>query len=130
GTCTRCIDHCPTAAILPDRVIDASKCISYYTIELRDTLLPGEAKGKMDGYLFGCDTCQDVCPWNRLAAPHHLKEFAPLPEILHYTNSDWEELTEESFKILFRDSPILRSQFKGIRRNLAFLQSPPEEEPD
>ena len=124
GTCTRCVDDCPTGAILPDKVIDGSRCISYYTIELKDALLPSELKGKMDDYLFGCDTCQDVCPWNRFSKPHDQKDFSPLPEILHFRPSDWEDLTEESFKVIFRDSPLKRTKFQGIKRNLSLRESP------
>jgi epoxyqueuosine reductase len=123
GTCTKCIDHCPTEAILPDKVIDGSKCISYFTIELKDTLIPDGMKGKFDNWMFGCDTCQDVCPWNRFSKPATEINFTPLPEILNFTNSDWEALTEESFKIIFNNSPLKRSKFEGIKRNLKFIQS-------
>lgn len=122
GTCTKCIDHCPTEAILPGKVVDGSKCISYFTIELKDALIPGGMKGQFDNWLFGCDVCQDVCPWNRFAKPHQESAFEPIPEILHYNAADWEELTEESFKIIFKDSPIKRSKFEGIKRNLRFLE--------
>jgi epoxyqueuosine reductase len=122
GTCTRCIDACPTDAILPDRVVDGSRCISYITIELKDTLIPGEMRGKFDNWMFGCDTCQDVCPWNRFAKPHHEPRFQPIPEILNLSTAQWEEMTEESFRKLFRDSPLRRSKFKGIQRNLAFIR--------
>jgi epoxyqueuosine reductase len=123
GTCTRCIDACPTDAILPGKVVDGSKCISYFTIELKDALIPGEMKGKFDDWLFGCDTCQDVCPWNRFSKPHNNAALKPLPELMHFSEKDWEELTEEKFKIIFKDSPIKRTKFKGIQRNLSFLQS-------
>lgn len=122
GTCTKCIDHCPTEAILPNKVVDGSKCISYFTIELKDALLPGEMKGKFDNWLFGCDVCQDVCPWNRFATPTSEKKFTPIPEILNFSAKDWEALTEEQFRIIFRDSPIRRSKFDGIKRNLHFLK--------
>lgn len=121
GTCTKCIDHCPTDAILPDKVIDGSRCISYFTIELKDALIPGEVKGKFDDWMFGCDVCQDVCPWNRFSKPHNETAFTPLPEILNFTTTDWEELTEESFKVIFRNSPLKRSRYEGIRRNLKFI---------
>ncbi len=122
GNCTKCIDACPTEAILPDKVIDGSKCISYFTIELKDALIPGAMKGKFDNWMFGCDTCQDVCPWNRFSKPHNEMAFTPLPEILNFTNSQWEELNEESFKKIFKDSPLRRTKFKGIQRNLKFIQ--------
>lgn len=123
GNCTRCIDDCPTEAILPDKVIDGSKCISYFTIELKDALIPGNMKGKFDNWLFGCDVCQDVCPWNRFSKPTNEINFSPLPEILNFTKNDWEELTEENFKIIFKDSPLKRSKFEGVKRNLKFIQT-------
>ena len=122
GTCTSCIDHCPTDAILPDKVIDGSKCISYFTIELKDVLIPENMKGQFDNWLFGCDVCQEVCPWNRFAKPNTEIKFNPLPEILNFTTLDWESLTEESFKLIFKDSPIKRTKYKGIKRNLRFIQ--------
>lgn len=123
GSCTKCIDNCPTEAILPDKVIDGSKCISYFTIELKDMLIPENMKGKFDNNLFGCDVCQEVCPWNRFAKPTTEIEFKPLPEILNFSKNDWEELTEESFKIIFKNSPLKRSKFTGIKRNLKFLDT-------
>lgn len=122
GTCTKCIEACPTDAILPDKVIDGSKCISYFTIELKDMLIPENMKGQFENNLFGCDICQDVCPWNRFSKPNTTPEFTPIHEVLHFNDNDWEELTEESFKIIFRKSPIKRSKFEGIRRNLKFLE--------
>jgi epoxyqueuosine reductase len=122
GTCTKCIDACPTDAILPDKVIDGSKCISYFTIELKDMLIPEEMKGKFENKLFGCDVCQDVCPWNRFSKPNTTTEFTPLNEVLNFSKNDWEELTEESFKIIFKKSPLKRSKFEGIKRNLKFLE--------
>jgi epoxyqueuosine reductase len=122
GTCTRCIDACPTEAILPGKVVDGSKCISYFTIELKDMLIPGELKGKFDNWMFGCDTCQDVCPWNRFSKPHTEMQFRPLPEILNFSAKDWEDLSEESFRQVFKHSPLKRAKFKGIQRNLEFLQ--------
>ncbi|CAN5868247.1 tRNA epoxyqueuosine(34) reductase QueG [soil metagenome] len=122
GSCTSCIDHCPTDAILPDKVIDGSKCVSYFTIELKDALIPDKMKGQFDNWLFGCDVCQDVCPWNRFSKPTSEIKFNPLPEILNFTTSDWESLTEESFKLIFKDSPILRTKYKGIKRNLACIK--------
>lgn len=121
GTCTKCIDSCPTEAILPDRVIDGSKCISYFTIELKEALIPGEMKGKFDNWIFGCDVCQDVCPWNRFSRSTAEISFKPFYEVLNFTKNDWEELTEESFKNIFKDSPLKRTRFEGIKRNVKFI---------
>jgi epoxyqueuosine reductase len=123
GTCTRCIDQCPTEAILPGKVVDGSKCISYFTIELKEALIPGAMKNKFDNWMFGCDVCQDVCPWNRFSSATGETQFTPLPEILNFTRNEWEELTEESFKQIFKYSPLKRSKFEGIKRNLKFLNS-------
>jgi epoxyqueuosine reductase len=122
GTCTKCIDHCPTEAILPGKVIDGSKCISYFTIELKDALIPAAMKGKFDNWLFGCDVCQDVCPWNRFSKITKENEFTPVPEILNFSSNDWEAITEESFKKIFKHSPLKRAKFAGIRRNLRFAR--------
>ena len=122
GTCTRCIDACPTEAIMEGRTVDAGKCISYYTIELKDMLIPGAFKGKFDDWAFGCDICQDVCPWNRFSTPTHEKSFDPIPQVMEFSMKDWQELSEESFKKIFKDSPIKRSKFEGIRRNLSFIK--------
>ena len=122
GTCRRCIDACPTEAIGEDKVVDGSKCISYFTIELKDLLIPDEMKGKFDNWLFGCDTCQDVCPWNRFSRPSTELAFTPIPAILNFRTADWEQLTEEAFKELFRHSAIKRSRYAGLRRNLRFLE--------
>jgi epoxyqueuosine reductase len=122
GTCTKCIDECPTEAILPNKVVDGSKCISYFTIELKDALIPAKMKNTFDNWMFGCDTCQDVCPWNRFSKPTEEDGFTPIHEILKFTSEDWNELTEEKFKIVFKDSPLKRSKYKGIKRNLTFLQ--------
>lgn len=122
GTCTKCIDECPTDAILPDKVIDGSKCISYFTIELKDALIPDAQKGKFDNWMFGCDACQDVCPWNRFAKSNDEISFTPVPEILNLSTSDWEDLTEESFKQIFKNSPLKRAKFEGIKRNLSFIR--------
>ena len=123
GTCTRCIDACPTDAILPGKVVDGSKCISYFTIELKEMLIPGEMKGKFENWMFGCDICQDICPWNRFSKPTNENEFTPLPEILNLSTKEWEVMTEEKFKTLFSHSPLSRSKLKGIQRNLKFLRS-------
>ena len=127
GTCTKCIDNCPTEAILPNKVIDGSKCISYFTIELKDALIPDAMKGKFDKWLFGCDVCQDVCPWNRFSKQTNEPGFKPIPEIINFNDKDWEELTEEKFKIIFKDSPVKRSKFNGIKRNLHFINQSPDE---
>jgi epoxyqueuosine reductase len=123
GSCTRCIDSCPTDAILPGKVIDGSKCISYFTIELKDMLLPGEMKDRFNNWAFGCDVCQDVCPWNRFSTPNNEKEFTPIPEILNLSSGEWEQMTEESFRSIFKNSALKRTKWKGIQRNLKFIQS-------
>ncbi len=125
GTCTRCIDACPTEAIRDNKTVDGSRCISYFTIELKDLLIPEEQKGKFGDWMFGCDVCQDVCPWNRFSKPHSDPAFRALPELLEYSAGDWEALTEEGFKTIFAGSPLKRSKFSGIRRNLSFLKGSP-----
>ncbi len=122
GSCTKCIDNCPTDAILPNKVVDGSKCISYFTIELKDALIPGNLKGKFDDWMFGCDICQDICPWNRFSKATAEINFTPIPEILNLSTTDWEDLTEESFKTIFKNSPLKRAKFEGIKRNLNFIQ--------
>ena len=122
GTCRKCIESCPTDAILENKVVDGSKCISYFTIELKDALLPDSMKDSFANWMFGCDVCQDVCPWNRFSKPHSEIQFSPLPQILHFSTQDWEELTEESFKTIFKNSPLKRTKYAGIKRNLKFLQ--------
>jgi len=124
GTCSRCIDACPTDAILPGKVVDGSKCISYFTIELKEMLIPTEMKGKFENWMFGCDICQDVCPWNRFSKPTNEIEFTPLPEILDLSTKEWEMMTEEKFKKIFDQSPLSRSKLKGIQRNLKFISQP------
>ena len=121
GTCRKCIDACPTDAISADKVVDGSQCISYFTIELKDLLIPDAMKGKFQNWLFGCDTCQDVCPWNRFSKPTTEVAFSPIPAILHFKTAEWEELTEESFKEIFRHSSLKRARWTGIRRNLRFI---------
>lgn len=122
GTCTRCIDACPTEAISKEGyVMDASRCISYLTIELRNDI-PTEFKDKMDNWMYGCDVCQQVCPWNRFSAPHNEEQFHPNPALLSMTKSDWQELTEESYKVLFKNSAVKRAKFGGLKRNLVFLR--------
>ncbi|MBL7741389.1 MAG: tRNA epoxyqueuosine(34) reductase QueG [Chitinophagaceae bacterium] len=122
GTCTKCIDACPTEAILPDRVVNGSKCISYFTIELKDMLIPAEMKGRFDNWAFGCDICQDVCPWNRFSQPHSEIHFNPIPEVLNLSTQEWEAMSEEIFKKVFKDSPISRTKWKGMQRNIQFIQ--------
>ena len=122
GTCTRCMDACPTEAITEAFVVDGSKCISYYTIELKEAI-PQEVHGKFENWIFGCDICQDVCPWNRFSKPHSTKEFN-LPESLAgFTNTDWQEITEDVFRELFRRSPIKRTKYEGLKRNVEFVRS-------
>ena len=119
GTCTACIDSCPTGALTPYN-IDASRCISYLTIELKDQI-PSEFQNKMDDWSFGCDICQDVCPWNRFSKPHNEPLFEPRSELLEFTKKDWEELTETTFDLIFKNSAVKRTRYKGLKRNLAFL---------
>ncbi|OXA96274.1 tRNA epoxyqueuosine(34) reductase QueG [Flavobacterium hercynium] len=121
GSCTACIDECPTQAIVAPHVVDGSKCISYYTIELKENI-PYEMKGKFDEWMFGCDTCQDVCPWNRFSKSHSEPLFNPNPELLSFTKKDWMEITEETFRVVFKNSPIKRTKFEGLKRNLKFLE--------
>lgn len=121
GTCTACIDACPTEAIIQPYVVDGSKCISYLTIELKDNL-PLEFKGKMDNWMFGCDVCQDVCPWNRFSKPHSEPLFNPNKELLNMDKNDWEELTEETFRKVFQKSAVKRTKYSGLSRNIRFLK--------
>ncbi len=121
GTCTACIDACPTDAITEPYVVDGSKCISYYTIELKEAI-PEEAKGKMENWIFGCDICQDVCPWNRFSKPSKVKDFDLHPELNEFTNKDWEEITEVVFKEVFRKSPLKRTKIEGLKRNVSFVK--------
>jgi epoxyqueuosine reductase len=123
GSCRKCIDACPTGAIQPNKVINGSQCISYFTIELKNEIIPAEMKGKFQNWMFGCDICQDVCPWNRFSKPHQEVEFSPLPEVLNFTTKDWEALSEEAFKKIFKRSPISRAKLKGVQRNLKFIQN-------
>ncbi len=118
GTCTRCIDACPTNAIVSPTVIDANKCISYLTIELKDALMPSGYEQRTDNWMFGCDICQDVCPWNRFSKPHNEPAFAPIPEVLNLSTSEWMQLSEEAFRKVFKGSPIKRAKWSGVVRNL------------
>lgn len=122
GTCTRCIDDCPTEAIVAPYLVDGSKCISYLTIELKDEILPKAFKGKMDDWMFGCDICQDVCPWNRFSTPTKENRFRPSSDLLHMNRSDWQDLTQEVFTQLFKNSAVKRTKFEGLKRNIAFLR--------
>ena len=122
GTCTRCIDACPTDAIVAPREIDANKCISYFTIELKDAVIPEEYTDKMEGWMFGCDICQDVCPWNRFSKRHNETAFQPIPEILNLSAIEWEQMTEEAFKKTFKNSPLSRAKWKGIQRNIKAIK--------
>lgn len=121
GSCTRCIDACPTDAIVAPYVVDGSKCISYLTIELKNEI-PNEFKGKMDNWMFGCDVCQDVCPWNRFATPHHEPAFHPSSNLLGLKQQDLVEMTDEVFKQVFKESAIKRTKLNGLKRNIDFLK--------
>ncbi|WP_374957316.1 tRNA epoxyqueuosine(34) reductase QueG [Gilvibacter sp.] len=120
GTCTACIDACPTQAIIKPYVVDGSKCISYATIELKEAI-PKSFSGQMDDWMFGCDVCQDVCPWNRFSKPHSESRFNPKPELLQLDKNAWRELTEEVFGELFKKSAVKRTKYTGLMRNIAFL---------
>jgi epoxyqueuosine reductase len=120
GTCTKCIDACPTEAIVSPQIVDGSKCISYYTIELKEAI-PADVKGKFDNWMFGCDVCQDVCPWNRFSKPHQEPQFNPSNGLLEMTKNDWLDLTEETFKKVFKDSAVKRTKYNGLTRNIKFI---------
>jgi epoxyqueuosine reductase len=121
GTCTRCIDACPTDAIAAPYMVDGSRCISYFTIELKDAI-PEAFKGKFDNRMFGCDICQDVCPWNRFSKPHNEPAFLPSAALMDMKWEDWEDLTEEVFKAVFKNSAVKRTGFNGLKRNISFLR--------
>lgn len=121
GTCTACIDACPTEAITEPYVVDGSKCISYFTIELKDNI-PNGFRGQLDDWMFGCDVCQDVCPWNRFSKSHNEPLFNPHPELLSMTKKDWEEITEDTFRKVFKKSAVKRTKFSGLKRNIGFLK--------
>ena len=121
GTCTACIDACPTKAITEPYVVDGSKCISYFTIELKENI-PTEFTGQFDDWMFGCDVCQDVCPWNKFSKPHNEPLFNPKPELLSMTKKDWQEITEDVFKSVFQKSAVKRTKFSGLQRNIKFLK--------
>ena len=122
GTCTACIDACPTEAIVAPYVVDGSKCISYFTIELKNEI-PSNVRGHFDDWIFGCDVCQDVCPWNRFSQSHKEPLFNPNPDLLDMTKKDWNEITEDVFKNLFKNSAVKRTKFEGLKRNIDFLSS-------
>ena len=124
GSCTACIDACPTEAIVSPYVVDGSKCISYFTIELKENI-PTEMKGKFDDWAFGCDVCQDVCPWNKFSKPHSEPLFKPNPEILSFTKKDWEEISEDVFNKVFKNSAIKRTKLEGLKRNINFIKESP-----
>ena len=121
GTCTKCIDACPTEAIVAPYVVDGSKCISYLTIELKENI-PLEFKDKMDNWAFGCDVCQDVCPWNSFSMPHNQAQFKNTNGLLNYTEAEWNDITEETFNFIFKNSAVKRTKYKGLKRNLMFLK--------
>jgi epoxyqueuosine reductase len=121
GNCTACLDACPTQAIIAPYQVDGSKCISYYTIELKENL-PDEMKGKLNDWAFGCDVCQDVCPWNRFSKAHNEPLFQANPELLSFSKQDWEEITADTFQKVFKDSPLKRTKWEGLKRNINFLK--------
>ena len=121
GSCTACLDACPTEAIVAPYVVDGSKCISYFTIELKDNL-PQEMKGKFDDWMFGCDVCQDVCPWNRFSKPNNEPLFQTNKEILNFSKSEWEEITVDTFQKVFKNSAVKRTKYEGLLRNINFLK--------
>ncbi len=123
GTCTKCIDACPTNAIIQPYKLDASKCISYLTIELKDELFPKEFKGKMENWMFGCDICQEVCPWNKFSLQHKEPQFNPNLKLLQINKKQWDELSKETFNELFKRSAIKRTKFEGLKRNIKFLKN-------
>lgn len=121
GSCTACLDACPTEAIVAPYVVDGSKCISYFTIELKENI-PSEMKGKFEDWAFGCDICQDVCPWNKFSKPHNEPLFNSSPELLSMTKKDWDEITEETFNIVFKNSAVKRTKWDGLKRNIDFIK--------
>lgn len=121
GKCTKCIDACPTEAILPNRVVNGSKCISYFTIELKDQI-PYKMKGKFDDWIFGCDVCQEVCPWNRFSLPTKQESFIGHESINQFSKNDWEEITEDVFREIFKKSPVKRTKYIGLLRNIDFVK--------
>ncbi|EDP97424.1 tRNA epoxyqueuosine(34) reductase QueG [Kordia algicida OT-1] len=122
GSCTACIDACPTQAIVEPYVVDGSKCISYFTIELKNEI-PTHVQGQFDNWMFGCDVCQDVCPWNRFSKPHNEPLFNPHPELLSMSKKEWEEITQEVFSEIFKKSAVKRTKYTGLMRNIQFLKT-------
>lgn len=122
GTCTRCLDACPTGAIVGPGVVDAGRCISYLTIELKEAMMPQSFERRLDNWVFGCDVCQDVCPWNRFSKPHNEPAFRPIPEVLNLSTSEWEDMSEEAFRRIFKGSAIKRAKWAGIQRNLKAIR--------
>jgi len=122
GTCTKCVDACPTEAILPDKTLNAAQCISYLTIELKNEI-PDTFASKMENWMFGCDICQDVCPWNRFSLTHQEARFQPKDEVLNYSGKEWEEISEEVFGFVFEKSAVKRTKYAGLKRNINFLKT-------
>jgi len=125
GSCTACIDACPTDAIAEPYVVDGSRCISYFTIELKDEI-PAEVDGKFNNWIFGCDICQDVCPWNSFSKPHKEERFKPSKELEGMTKQHWVEITEQVFKKMFDKSAVQRTKYSGIKRNVSFVMNAPQ----
>lgn len=119
GTCTKCIDECPTNAIVSPYMVDGSKCISYLTIELKENI-SSEFNDRMNGWVFGCDVCQDVCPWNRFSKPTHEKQFEDTTGVINWTAKEWQEISEEVFGLIFKDSAVKRTKFKGLKETYSF----------
>lgn len=122
GSCTKCIDACPTDAIYEPYKVDGSKCISYFTIELKNEI-PNGFQDKFEDWMFGCDICQDVCPWNRFSKPHNEPLFNPHPDLLSFDKKDWEEITKDIFNEIFRKSAVKRTKYEGLKRNMNYIQS-------
>ena len=123
GTCTKCIDACPTDAIIEPYVVDGSKCISYLTIELKNEIIPQEFKGKLDNWMFGCDVCQDVCPWNKFSKPHKETWFDPHVALLNLTKKDWKDLNQDTFNKVFKKSAVKRTKYEGLKRNIKLINT-------
>lgn len=129
GTCTACLDACPTDAITESHVVDGSKCISYFTIELKEAI-PADVKGKFENWIFGCDICQDVCPWNSFSRPHQEERFEPKKELGEFSKADWQEITADVFDQVFGKSAVKRTKLEGLKRNILFVRNPVNEVPD